>query len=147
MDRFDNTRGSISKEIYRRRHKLKDKLKKLWSKLKTWTLALLVSIGILVLPTVVAGPIGFSWENPTRNIDGSVYNPVTDQLEIRIYCNGDTSPTFVSQGDGTSFSADVPPGTYTCYATAVNIDNVESGPSNTVTKVVEMPAPEPPVLN
>ena len=114
---------------------------------KAWLIALLVSIGLLALPVVVAGPIGFTWTNPTLNVDGTVYNPATDQLEIRIYCNGDTTPTFVSSGVAEAFSTEVPPGTYTCYATAVNVDNVESGPSNTVTKVVEMPAPEPPVLN
>lgn len=128
-------------------NRLKQKAKAAWVKVKSWWVAILVSLGLLVSIPVGAGPISFSWTNPTQNVDGTTFDPATELAEIRIYCNGDTTPTFVSLGALESLADNVPPGTYTCYATAVNNDGAESGPSNSVTKVVERAPPNPPVLN
>ena len=121
-------------------------MKKLWNRFKVWVYGLLIAIGLITVPMVMAGPIGFTWTNPTQNTDGTLFDAATEQAEIRIYCNGDATPTFVSLGAATALNEITSPGTYTCFATAVNVEGTESGPSNTVTKVVLSAPPNPPVL-
>lgn len=126
---------------------MKDYLKRAWNKTKAWVYALLVALGLIVAVPVGAGAMNFSWTNPTQNVDATPFDPATELAEIRIYCNGDTTPTFVSVGDAVSLEVIVEPGTYVCYATAFSIYGQESGPSGEVTKVVERAPPNPPVLN
>ena len=126
---------------------LKERVKKLWSKTKAFFVSILVALGLLTALPVGAGDISFGWTNPTLNTDGTVFDPATELAEVRIYCNGATTPTFTSLGALESLSDTVPPGTYTCYATAYDTSGKESGPSNTVTKIVEKAPPNPPILN
>ena len=49
--------------------------------------------------------------------------------------------------DANVLDAIVSPGTYTCFATTVDTDGLESMASNTVVKIVENAPPNPPVLN
>ena len=125
----------------------KTKVQSMWARIRAAFISVLVALGLMVAIPAGAGPINFSWTNPTQNVDGTVFDPATELAEIRLYCNGDTTPTFISVGPVTSFGSDVPPGTYTCYATAFSVYGQESGPSNTVVKVVERAPPNPPVLN
>ena len=125
---------------------IKVKTKSAYNRFKGWVLALLVSLGLVAIP-VLAAPISFSWTNATQNEDGTAFDAATEQLEVRIYCNGDTTPTFVSSGSANALDAITLPGTYTCFARTVNLEGTESADSNTVTKVVLSSAPLPPVLN
>lgn len=120
--------------------------KRQWNKLKTWVYGLFVAFGLIVTVPLMAGPISFSWTNAVERTDGTVFDPATEQAEVRLYCNGATSPTFVSPGDANVLDSVTAPGTYTCYATTVDVDGVESFASNSVTKVVEKAPPKPPVL-
>lgn len=121
--------------------------RKTWAKIKKWVYGILAALGLVVAMPTVAGPISFSWINATQRIDGSVFDPGTEQAEIRLYCNGDIAPTFTSPGDANVLDAIVAPGIYTCYATTVDTNGVESMASNTVVKVVEAAPANPPVLN
>ena len=125
---------------------MKKRLKKAWEKIKAWFLAVLVGLGLVSAP-LLAGQIGFTWQNASTRVDGTPFDPATEQAEIRIYCNGDTSPTFTSTGAAEALSAITVPGTYTCHATTVDTDGQESAPSASVTKTVLRALPNPPVLN
>lgn len=124
---------------------MKDWIKKQWNKAKKWWLAMLLALGFAVIPAG-AGTISFTWTNATQNEDGTVFDPATEQMEVRIYCNGDTTPTFVSPGDSAALDVITTPGTYTCVARTVNMEGTESADSNEATKVVLRSAPLPPVL-
>jgi hypothetical protein len=124
---------------------MKDWMKKQWNKAKKWWLAVLLALGFAVIPAG-AGTISFTWTNATQNEDGTVFDPATEQMEVRIYCNGDTTPTFVSPGASAALDVITTPGTYTCVARTVNMEGTESADSNEATKVVLRSAPLPPVL-
>jgi|VirMetMinimDraft_7_1064189.scaffolds.fasta_scaffold02481_3 hypothetical protein len=124
---------------------MKDWIKKQWNKAKKWWLAVLLALGFAVIPAG-AGTISFTWTNATQNEDGTVFDPATEQMEVRIYCNGDTTPTFVSPGASAALDVITTPGTYTCVARTVNMEGTESADSNEATKVVLRSAPLPPVL-
>ena len=126
---------------------IKSKLKSTWNRFKGWMLSILVALGLIVAIPTEAGPISFTWTNPVQNTDGTAFDAATELAEIRLYCNGDTVPTFVSPGSANALDAITAPGTYVCYATAVNIEGTESAPSNTATKVVLSAPPNPPVLD
>jgi len=126
---------------------IKSKVKSTWNRFKGWMLSILVALGLIVAIPTQAGPISFSWTNPTQNEDGTLFDAPTEQLEIRLYCNGDTVPTFVSPGAAVALDVITAPGTYTCFATAVNLEGTESAPSGTVTKVVLNAPPNPPTLD
>ena len=126
---------------------IKLKTKAAWTRMKSWALAILVALGLVVALPIEAGPISFTWTNPVQNTDGTPFDPATELAEIRLYCNGDLTPTFVSPGSANALDAITAPGTYVCYATAVNIEGTESAPSNTATKVVLSAPPNPPVLD
>jgi hypothetical protein len=115
------------------------------NKAKKWWLAVLLALGFAVIPAG-AGTISFTWTNATQNEDGTVFDPATEQMEVRIYCNGDTTPTFVSPGASAALDVITTPGTYTCVARTVNMEGTESADSNEATKVVLRSAPLPPVL-
>ena len=120
-------------------------MKKQWNKAKKWWLAVLLALGFAVIPAG-AGTISFTWTNATQNEDGTVFDAAAEQMEVRIYCNGDTTPTFVSPGASAALDVITTPGTYTCVARAVNMEGTESADSNEATKVVLRSAPLPPVL-
>ena len=140
---------------------MKNWMKKSWQKMKAWVYALLVAIGIVSGGLALAVPVGYSWTNPTQNTDGSPFDAATEQAEVRLYCGVDPvafvpetpsavqseSTTAVSPGDATDLVVDLLPGTHVCFATVFDIYGYESGPSGTVTKIVERFPPSPPVLN
>jgi len=126
---------------------IKSKVKSTWNRFKGWMLSILVALGLIVAIPTEAGPISFTWTNPVQNTDGTAFDAATELAEIRLYCNGDTVPTFVSLGSANALDAITAPGTYVCYATAVNIEGTESAPSNTATKAVLSAPPNPPVLD
>ena len=125
---------------------IKVKTKNAYNRFKGWVLALLISLGLVAIPAM-AGPISFTWTNPTQNEDGTAFDAATELLEIRIYCNGDPAPYFVSPGAAVSLDVITTPGTYVCFARAVNLEGTESQNSGTVTKVVLSSPPNPPILD
>ena len=105
----------------------------------------------------------FRWTNPVLNTDGSPYDAALDQSGSRVYCNVDpvnfipqepgipqTYPvTSNAQFSGQSTTELLQDGNYTCFATVVNNNGVESHPSNLITftiGVVGVIRPEPPIL-
>jgi len=126
---------------------IKTKFHNGWIRAKRWWVALLVALGLIVAVPALAGMLSLSWTNPEQRTDGTAFDAATEQAEIRIYCNGDTSPTFVSPGDADAMDQITAASEYTCYATALDTDGQESDPSNTVTKTVLPARPNPPVLD
>jgi len=122
------------------------RLASFWARLKKFIIGFLIAIGLIAGPILYAGSLNLEWTNAVERIDGTVFDAATEQAGIRIYCNGDTTPTFVSAGDSTSLSEIVPPGDYECYATTVDMDGLESFASNTITKTVDNALPNPPIL-
>lgn len=126
--------------------RIKKKTAALFNRFRAWLLAFLIAIGLIALP-VLAGTIQFTWTNAIERADGTPFDAATEQAEIRLYCNGDTSPTFISPGAATATAEIiVAAGEYTCYATTVDMDGQESDPSNIVTKTVLAAIPAPPTL-
>ena len=125
--------------------KIKEWFKKAWLKTKLWFIGLLASIGIIV--GAYAVPQGFTWTNPTERMDGSPYDALTEQKEVRFYCDGDISPTFIDNDGDTSAVNDFSFGSHSCYATVVDNFDQESDPSNTVTFTITPARPNPPVLS
>lgn len=130
-----------------------------WRRFRVWGVSILVALGLVTV--ALAGTKYFAWTNPTQNTDGSVFNPATDQAETRIYCGisptafvAETptspqteTPKVVSPGNSESVSVEFLPGSYSCFATVVNVDGYESAPSNVTTFTIEPKIPNPPVLN
>lgn len=126
-------------------------MKKFWLRFKKWAIGILIALGLVSVPFIVgAGSKDFSWTNPTQNTDGSVFDAATELKEIRIYCtNTDTNvlePMITSVGVATTYTAEFSSGNYSCYATAVSIEDAESFASNTVTFTIDPLIPNPPVL-
>lgn len=113
-----------------------------WAKIKKWALSVLIALGLVAAPLVYSEVVNFTYIAPVQNIDGSELVPGPDYV-ARLYCNGE----FVQERpvDG-NFNPNLSPGTYTCVATVVN-NGQESDFSNEVTRVVEFPIPNAPVLD
>lgn len=124
---------------------LKDKIRAAWLQIKKWWIGLLVAIGLVAAPLVIAVPTGFTYTPATQYEDGTAL-PITEIAETRFYCNDVLVGT--EPGASGAFTVDLSPGTYTCYATHVATNGLESAPSNSVVKTV-LPnvAPNPPVLD
>jgi len=126
--------------------RLKKFLQRLWNKIRKFVVAVLVAIGLISGPILFAGTLDLEWINATQRIDGTPFDAATEQAAIRIYCNGDTAPTFTVAGAATSLSEIVPAGEWVCYGTTVDMEGLESFASNTITKTVDKALPQPPVL-
>lgn len=122
------------------------RLVSLWARFKKLVYSILLALGLVAAPILYAGVLPLEWTNAVERIDGTTFDPATEQAEIRIYCNGVPTPMFVSTGAATSLTEIVPAGNYTCYATTVDTDGQESFPSNEITKTVTKALPNPPVL-
>lgn len=133
---------------------------KQWVRFKGWVYGILIALGLVAGGIAMAVPVGFSWTNPTQNTDGSAFDAATEQAETRLYCGVDpagfvaerpgvpqtAATTAVITGAATSLTVDFMPGSYTCFATVLDVYGYESDPSNTVTKTVDRFPPSPPVL-
>ena len=126
---------------------MKNWFKRTWARFKAWFVSILVAIGLAAAPLAMSAPKDFSWSNAAQRVDGSAFDPATEQAEVRIYCDGDTAPTFVSPGASNTFTGEFAFGSHTCHATTVDQYGLESDPSNSVTFVVTPARPNPPVLN
>jgi hypothetical protein len=127
-------------------NKIKIWIKRVWTKVKLWAYIMLVSIGLIALP-IEAAEKSFSWTNASQREDGSAFDAATEQAEVRLYCDGDTVPTFVSVGAATTYTGSFSFGSHTCYATTLDTDDQESLASNSVTFVLTPARPNPPVLS
>ena len=122
-------------------------LKRTWLKFKAWFVAMLILIGLITIPPLYSAPRDLSWTNPTERVDTTPFDAATEQLETRIYCDGDISPTLVVPGDATSATLDFSVGSHSCEASVVDTDNQESDRSNQVTFDILPARPNPPVLS
>lgn len=107
----------------------------------------------------IAAAVTFNWSNPTANTDGTVFNPATDQLNTRIYCDQDInafvpeSPNLPqlylsfarAQGAATSTTEANDSGAVRCFGTVTSNDGWESMPSNLIRDTPSIP--NPPVLS
>lgn len=109
---------------------------------------------LLLLSSLVFafGEKQFTMQPPIAYEDGSPLPP-QDILEYRLYCDDETvTPVYVQPNfPNTRTTIDAPAntfmsGTHTCFATAVDNDGTESGPSNAVNFTVPLPRPNPPIL-
>ena len=91
----------------------------------------------------------FSWTFPTEYESGAPLD-VSQITETRIYCDGNSTPDAVitaPQNNYTSAFKYFSAGSHTCYATVVDIDGAESGPSNSVNFTVPADRAVAPALN
>jgi len=126
--------------------RLKARLAAMWRRFKALVYAVLIALGIISAPILYAGTLELAWTNATERVDGTPFDAATEQAAIRIYCNGDVTPTFVSAGAAANLDQITAAGDYECYATTVDTDGLESFASNTITKTVSKALPRPPVL-
>jgi len=108
----------------------------------------------LVLPQVQAQvqepttPVVIGWEPPTARVDGTALDPATELSEYRLYCAEVTTsiPATSTNGEYEIDKAQSLPGygTFDCYLTAVDTEDRESQPSNTVALIWEPTAPNAP---
>jgi len=89
-----------------------------------------------------------SWEPPTSRVDGQPLDPATELSEYRFYCAEVTTsiPATSTNGEYEIDKAQSLPGygTFDCYLTAVDTEDRESQPSNTVALIWEPTAPNAP---
>ncbi len=85
---------------------------------------------LLLLPMLAqAEVITVTWTNATEREDGTPFDAATEQLSVRLYCDGPPGsvPTITtSPGDAESMDMDFPVGNTTCEAATVDIDLRES---------------------
>lgn len=111
---------------------------------------LLVLIFLLPLTVTVAQKT-FVWTPPTEREDTTPL-PDAEIASYNIYCDGLPDPIWNQNHEPTNEQRWIsPPGTFArgyheCYATTVDTDSQESGPSNTVNFIVAPPPPAAPVL-
>jgi len=127
---------------------MKNFFKKVWAKIKKWWVAMLVALGLVSAPILYAEVVTFTYVAATENIDGSPLD-IADIAFTRLYCN---DVLVVSEaGADLDFNPELGIGSYSCYATHVVLapdgTELESDPSNRVTRVVNPARPQPPVLN
>ena len=111
-------------------------------------LIILALLAPLTLTAQSGNAVTFNWTPPTAYEDGSSLDPATDIIEYRIYCSGDATVTMIAPGGvNDSYSAsysELPPGDYTCTATAVASNQLESDHTNAVNFTVTRGKPGSP---
>ena len=120
-------------------------------------LALFMINAVIWATPVLAEPVTGTIQLPTKRTDGAVIKPgelVKVKVEFKeINTNHFTNIVFTD--DLSQFSVDKPQGSYHIYATVFDQQGRESGPSNTIHRVIaeepiviEIPltAPMPPIL-
>lgn len=104
---------------------------------KKWIISVLIAIGLITPAILYAETVTFTYTPATQRSDGTAL-PLSDIKETRIYCD---SVMIISEpGADGDIDVDLGLGTHTCHATHVDINDIESLPSNTVVRVV-IPAP------
>jgi hypothetical protein len=120
-------------------------MKKLWNKVRTWVISILVTLGLITV-AVQAATVNFTYTPATTYTDGTLM-PLEDIDFTRLYCDG----VMVSEEPGADgdFSIVLGFGTHVCTATHVVLmaDTPESDMSAPVTKVVSPGQPSPPTLD
>jgi hypothetical protein len=124
--------------------RFKNKWSNLSYRVRRWTLTILAYLGLAV-GLVVAAQVQFTYTAPTQYQDGSAL-PLGDIAVTRLYCNNiKVDEETGSDGD---FDVLLAPGSYSCYATVVAVNGLESLPSNVVQRVVlSDQVPNAPVLD
>jgi len=127
-------------EMYR---KAKEWITNAWRKLKSWVKGVAIAIlSILGIYSAVAQEVTISCTAPTQYID----NTPIDAGETKIFTVYRDSEAPVEVSDVCSLKQEIGPGTY-AYSVTVTINGVESPRSNVITKVIEFPQPQAPVLD
>lgn len=101
---------------------------------------------LLLLPiTANAEMVIFDWDHPTQKTDNSPL-PIAEIQETRLYCDGDTTATFVVPAPAPTTSENMTLGAHSCHATTVDTSGGEGLLSNVVNFTVSRALPGAPVL-
>ena len=139
-------------------NRVKDWFLNAWARTKVWFVGVLAALGFVVIS--MAAPVDMSWTNATQRMDGSPFDAVAEQAEVRVYCDIDpatfqpewigqpqtTAPTFVSSGSAENFTGDLSLGSHPCFKTTFDIFGQESDPGVVKIYVVTPSSrPNPPI--
>lgn len=130
--------------------KIKAAIKRAVSKVRAWMGGALLALAVIIGGVALAGSKSFIWTNPTANVDGTPFDPATEQAETRIYCGEDVAafvpeqpgtpqtltPYTVTQGAIATTTKEFLAGEHTCFATVFSVYGYESEPSNVITFTV-----------
>jgi len=116
--------------------------RKQWMRFRVRLTAALATIGVIVGGALYAQTVGFSYTPADAYTTGEPM-PLSDIQFTRLYCDG--ALVAEEPGADSHIEADLGVGTHTCYGTHV-AGGLESAPSNTVTRVVTLGPPNPPVI-
>ncbi len=135
--------------------KIRRKTRSLWTRFKAWFYGVLVTLG-LATGAVFAATAHFTITMPTLYTADPVTGivapyPLSDAAEVRIYCDGDTTPVWSMAAPITESVIEVDVilgfGSHDCTATVISTNSRDSEHSNVVTKdVTPTTASEAPVL-
>ena len=128
-------------------------MKTIWARIKKWTYALLVAIGLIVPPLVLANDVNLSWANATQWEDGTALT--IDELQETVIYKQSFPLDGAGMADPRAYVqlASVPPTTNTyidanqpngvhCYvATHIAKNGEESGYSNESCKTIDVRIP------
>jgi|GEM_PF-4163855 len=113
------------------------------ARFKHWIMGVLVALGLLA-GTVVMATAQFTFTMPTNympDANGVIAPlPLSDIADVLLYCDGGSTPVWTLGGTPTEAVFDrtivLGYGSHDCQASVVTANSLESGLSNTVTKVV-----------
>lgn len=110
-------------------------------KILSWlSLFLLAVLGAFVgivytTPDAATANVTFTYQRATEREDGTPLS-LEEIKYTRLFCDG--KQVAQEAGADGDISAELPGGSHDCYGTHVDTNNVESNPSNTVTKFVKL---------
>lgn len=106
---------------------------------------------LVVSPLVfAAGPKTFNWVNPITRMDGSPFDPASEQKQTNIKCGasagGPYTDIYIVAGATISAQINnvVADGTWYCVVSAVDMQGREGGPSNEVNFTISPDPVAPP---
>lgn len=108
-----------------------------------------VVISMLTVNMVMAGSGTLTWTDPTTRADGSTFNSATDALKHTVYLGVSSSLTSTSYDSKVDIGAtattyavtSLPSGTTYAIVTITDKQNLESDPSNIVSKFIPFAKP------
>jgi len=125
-----------------------------WTRFKGWFIGVLVALGLMTGGIAMA-TAQFTFTMPTEyeaDAQGVIAPlPLSDIADVLLYCDAGATPVWNLGGTPTEAVFErtivLGYGSHDCQASVITLNSLESGLSNTVTKVVAPTTPaEPPTL-
>lgn len=125
--------------------------RKKWAQLKGWFVGVLVALGLVTAPFIMAEPKDFTYTAATQYEDGTAL-PIEEIATTQVYCRQGADPfaEVVQEvgADGVFDPVEFTGGDWECYATHTATNGQESQPSGSVFfRILPDVAPNPPVLS